>query len=206
MTVYVGRPLDYLECGYFPLIVASALSELLRGKRGVPVLMLLDEFALYPLKSILTAFGNAAGFGVQLWPILQDLNQLNGHNWETFVANAGVRMFFGPRDEKTSHYLSNQCPQIERRSFSKSISYQDATEQQTQAGSSRINTSRAANVNVSFGQASRQLLLPHECRELDDDEMLLFVERVNGVIRAKRRPYWDEPDFRGQYGTNPYFG
>jgi len=64
----------------------------------------------------------------------------------------------------------------------------------------------AANVNVSFGSVSRQLLLPHEARELDDDEMLLFVEGVKGVIRAKRRAYWDEPDFRDQYSTNPYFG
>ena len=82
-TVYVVLPMDYLDpeaqgSGYFSLIVASALSELLRGKRGVPVLLLLDEFALYPLRAIQTAFGNAAGFGVQLWPILQDLNQVRG--------------------------------------------------------------------------------------------------------------------------------
>jgi type IV secretory pathway TraG/TraD family ATPase VirD4 len=62
-----------------------------------------------------------------------------------------------------------------------------------------------ANVNLSFGSVARELLLPHETRELDDDEMLLFVERVKGVIRARRRAYWDEPDLRGQYQPNPYF-
>ena len=63
------------------------------------------------------------------------------------------------------------------------------------------------NINVSFGSVSRQLLLPHETRELGGDEMLLFVEGVNGVIRAVRRPYWDEPEFRRgpQFSPNPYF-
>ena len=69
-----------------------------------------------------------------------------------------------------------------------------------------MNAPRPTNVNVSFGSVSRQLLLPHEARELDEDEMLLFVEGVKGVIRAKRHAYWDEPDFHGQYSKNPYFG
>jgi type IV secretion system protein VirD4 len=211
VTVYVVLPMDYLDLsGYFALIVASALSELLRGKRGVPVLMLMDEFALYPLKAIQTAFGNAAGFGVQLWPVLQDLNQIKDslHGWETFVSNAGVRMYFGPRDETTSHYLSGQCGQAERRTVSKSISFQDEAEQQAQMKQRGIKREQmnVPNINLSFGSAARPLLLPHETRELEGDEMLLFVENVKGVIRARRRAYWDEPDFRGQYSKNPYFG
>jgi hypothetical protein len=43
----------------------------------------------------------------------------------------------------------------------------------------------------------------YETRQMDEDEMLLFVERVKGVVKAKRRPYW--LDFKG-YGKNPYFG
>jgi hypothetical protein len=35
--------------------------------------------------------------------------------------------------------------------------------------------------------------------------MLLFVEGVKGVIRARRRAYWDEPEFRGQYSKNPMY-
>lgn len=115
-------------------------------------------------------------------------------------------MFFGPRDEKTSHYLSNQCGQAERRVISKSISFQDESEQRAQlkkhgGGRSAMNV---PNINLSFGTTARQLLLPHECRELDDDSMLLFVERVKGVIKARRVPYWDEPDLKG-WSKNPYF-
>ena len=215
VTVYVVLPTDYLDvCGkYFRLIVASALSELLAGKRGVPTLILMDEFfQLGSLKAIENAMGMAAGYGVQLWPVLQDLSQLSGlypQTWETFLSNAGVRMFFSPRDEKTSDYLSGQCGRTERRSISKSISYQDEMERQAQLGQlgqgSAGYSMNVANVNLSFGSVARELLLPHETRELDDDEMLLFVERVKGVIRARRRAYWDEPDLRGQYQPNPYF-
>jgi type IV secretion system protein VirD4 len=216
ITVYVVLPMDYLDvCGkYFRLIVASALSELLGDRKGVPVLMLMDEFfQLGYLKAIQNAMSMAAGFGVQLWPVLQDLSQLVEHypkTWETFLSNAAVRMYFGPRDGKTSDYLSGQCGQTERRTISKSISYQDDAEQQAQlkrhgSGNGRTGMN-VPNINLSFGSASRQLLLPHEARELGGDEMLLFVEGVNGVIRARRRAYWDEPDLRGCYEKNPYFG
>jgi type IV secretion system protein VirD4 len=213
VTVYVVLPMDFVDVSgkYSRLIFNSALSELLAcGTGGVRVLLLMDEFAqLGTLMSMQSAMSMAAGFGIQLWPILQDLNQLAGlypQTWETFLSNAGVRMFFAPRDEKTSHYLSGQCGQTLRRVISKSISYQDEVERQERLRGNGMNASRAASINVNFGSAPGHLLLPHECRELGGDEMLLFVEGVNGVIRAKRRPYWDEPEFRGQYSKNPYFG
>ena len=44
---------------------------------GAPVLFLLEEFfTLGPMPSIEKAAGYAAGFGVKLWAILQDLQQL----------------------------------------------------------------------------------------------------------------------------------
>jgi len=138
ITVYVVLPLDYLDvCGkYFRLIVASALSELLAGRKGVPVLIMMDEFfQLGTLKAVQNAMSMAAGFGVQLWPVLQDLSQLMElypRTWETFLSNAGVRMFFGPRDERTAQYMSGQCGQTERRSISKSISYPNEAEQEEQ--------------------------------------------------------------------------
>jgi type IV secretion system protein VirD4 len=192
-TVYVVLPLDYLDvCSkWFRLIIAAALSELLHEEKGVRVLVVMDEFAqLGPLKAIQNAMGMAAGFGLTLWPVLQDLNQLSGlypNTWETFLSNAGVRMFFGPRDEKTSHYLSGQCGQTERRTVAKSISEQQG---QTQ-------------INLSYGQVGVPLMDAYSTRQLDEDEMLLFIERVKGVVKAKRRPYWC--DFKG-YGRNPYFG
>jgi type IV secretion system protein VirD4 len=192
-TVYLVLPLELLDVSskFFRLVLGSALSELLHGERGVRVLTIMDEFfQLGRLKALENAMGMAAGSGVTLWPVLQDLSQLSGlypRTWETFLSAAGVRMFFAPRDQNTSVFLSNQCSQVERRTVSKSISEQLG----------RI------TISLTGGQVGVPLMDAYSTRQLDEDEMLLFIERVKGVVRAKRRPYWY--DFTA-YGRNPYFG
>lgn len=187
ITVYLVLPLQYLDvCGkWFRLVISSALADLLAEEKGVPVLMLIDEFfQLGSLRSIENAMGMAAGLGVTLWPILQDLAQLEGlfpKTWETFLSNA-LQMFFGPRDVKTSTYLSALCGQVERRVASKTI---------------------GRNMSVNVTPTARPLLDAYDARQMRGDEMILFIPGVKGVVRAKRRPYWE--DFRG-FGKNPYFG
>jgi len=77
-----------------------------------PVLFLMDEFAVLDhLSSIEKAAGQIAGFGVRLWPILQDLSQLKSiykDRWETFMGNAGLIQFFGNNDLTTLQYLSQR--------------------------------------------------------------------------------------------------
>jgi type IV secretory pathway TraG/TraD family ATPase VirD4 len=58
-------------------------------------------------------------------------------------------------------------------------------------------------VSDGASQTSRPLIYPHEVGELASDEMLVFCESVNGVIRAKRKPYTDEPGL--DYSENPYY-
>ena len=53
--------------------------------------------------------GLMAGYGLQPWPILQDLSQfrdLYGARANTFVANAGVLQVFGVNDVETACWLS----------------------------------------------------------------------------------------------------
>ena len=75
-----------------------------------PILFLLDEFAaLGRLEAVERAMGLMAGYGLQLWPILQDLSQLKalyGPKASTFVANAGVLQTFGVNDLETAEWLS----------------------------------------------------------------------------------------------------
>lgn len=84
-----------------------------------PVLFLLDEFAaLGRLEVIEKAAGLMAGYGVKLWPILQDLGQIKRHyreSWETFVGNAGVLQFFGNTDLTTLEWISKRMGQTELR-------------------------------------------------------------------------------------------
>lgn len=75
---------------------------------GHPVLFVLDEFAAVgKLETIEKAAGLMAGFGVKLWPILQDLGQLKRHykeSWETFMGNA---------DMTTLEWLSKRLGEVE---------------------------------------------------------------------------------------------
>src|SRR3546814_2272236 len=60
-------------------MLAQGLTDLARAPASAerPVLFLLDEFAaLGRLEPVERAMGLMAGYGIQLWPILQDVHQL----------------------------------------------------------------------------------------------------------------------------------
>jgi type IV secretion system protein VirD4 len=82
-----------------------------------PVLFVLDEFAaLGHMESIEKAAGQIAGFGVKLWPIVQDVTQLQRdyrNAWQTFIGNAGLLTFFGNTDLATVEHVSMRLGQCE---------------------------------------------------------------------------------------------
>lgn len=95
------------------LIIQLALAALERTRnvRGdLPVWFVLEEFpSLGHMRSIETAAGLMAGFGVKLWSVLQDFTQLKTHypkSWETFLGNAGIIQSFGNADLTTTEHLS----------------------------------------------------------------------------------------------------
>jgi type IV secretion system protein VirD4 len=95
------------------LVIQQALAAMERAPvpRGeLPVWFVLEEFpALGHMRSIETAAGLMAGFGVKLWSVLQDLTQLQTHypkSWETFLGNAGIIQAFGNADVTTTEHLS----------------------------------------------------------------------------------------------------
>lgn len=85
--------------------------------QGHPVLMVLDEFAgLKRMSAIENAAAQIAGFGVKLVFVVQTLAQLREtyrDNWETLLANAGLRMFFGNEDGFTREYVSKLVGECE---------------------------------------------------------------------------------------------
>ncbi|MDX2265902.1 MAG: type IV secretory system conjugative DNA transfer family protein [Hyphomicrobiales bacterium] len=95
------------------LVVQQALAAMERApvpRGSLPVWFVLEEFpALGHMRSIETAAGLMAGFGVKLWPVLQDITQLQTHyakSWETFLGNAGIIQAFGNADITTTEHLS----------------------------------------------------------------------------------------------------
>ena len=99
------------------LFLEKMQRQLIEPASKAPVLFLLEEFfALGPMPSIEKAAGYAAGFGVKLWAILQDLQQLKSlyrTSWQTFLANAGAIQIFGASDRETLEYASKAMGEIE---------------------------------------------------------------------------------------------
>jgi type IV secretion system protein VirD4 len=200
-TAYLVLPGEYLHtCGkWFRLVVGSALRELMQGASGgKPVLFLLDEFAqLGRMEALETAIALSAGYGIRLWPVLQDLNQLKDlypKNWETFLANAGVQQFFTARDLTTAEYISNRCGQ--RTVMVKNTSTREITKKEKKGG--------FTGLSHSYAPQSRALFLPQEIMGMRRDRQLLFLDGVENVIVAGRRPYWTMPELTGTYDPDPY--
>src|SRR3546814_9479946 len=91
-TVYLVLPPDRLAtyARWLRLMLAQGLTDLARAPASParPVLFLLDEFAaLGRLEPVERAMGLMAGYGIQLWPILQDVHQLRA----LYERRAGTR-------------------------------------------------------------------------------------------------------------------
>jgi len=207
MTVYIVLPLDKLaSCGkWFRLCVAAAISDLLKaGPRGLPVLCIIDEFfSIGPLKAFQTAMSQAAGAaGLQLWPVLQDLAQLQtmypNQGWRTFLSNTAVKIFFGDNGDKdTAEYISAMCGDRQMVLPSRSVS----EDRKRDCGRGLYDV----NVSDSGALGWERLVRPHEVARMSDREMIVFCEKVGGPILAKRKPYFEGWEFRGRYGKNPYW-
>lgn len=118
-TVYLCLPAMRLgTCSrWLRMIINMTLGALEedKSKPDLPVLMVLDEFAvLGHMKTIEDAAGQIAGLGCKLWPILQDLGQLKAlykDRWETFLGNAGIVQCFGNSDLTTLEWISKRLGQ-----------------------------------------------------------------------------------------------
>jgi type IV secretory pathway TraG/TraD family ATPase VirD4 len=111
-TVYVVLPSELLETygRWMRLVLARAISDVVKVQPEIPVLFLLDEFGTVGrLNIVARALGLMAGQGIRVWSFLQDINQLQFHykEWQTFLANSGVVQFFATNDYETAKYVSD---------------------------------------------------------------------------------------------------
>jgi type IV secretion system protein VirD4 len=116
MSIYLVLPGLRMGTHYrwLRVMIQEALTAMERApaSRTLPVWFVLEEFpTLGHMRSLETAAGLLAGYGVKLWAVLQDLTQLKTHyqrSWETFLGNAGVIQAFGNADTTTTEYLSKR--------------------------------------------------------------------------------------------------
>lgn len=115
-SLYITLPQRYMDTHYrwlrmmTTLVVTEMERVEMQPASGHQVLMLLDEFpALKRMRVIENAAAQIAGFGVKLVFVTQTLSQLKDlykDNWETMVANAGIKVFFCNDDNFTRDYIS----------------------------------------------------------------------------------------------------
>jgi type IV secretion system protein VirD4 len=191
-TVFLVLPPDRLSTysRWLRLLVTQSLLDMARtpDRPDVPVLYLLDEFAaLGHLAPIERAMGLMAGYGVQLWPILQDIHQLRatyGQRAGTFLSNAGVLQVFGVNDHDSARLISDLLG-LETVVF------------QTMG---RALDAEASGITYSEQHAGRPLLTPDEVRNVPADVELLFLAGQRPIVAGKL-VYYADPEFKGQFDT-----
>ena len=148
-----------------------------------PTLFLLDEFAaLGRLEAVERAMGLMAGYGLQLWPILQDMSQLKdlyGERAGTFIANAGVQQVFGVNDFETAKWLSQMIGQ-------------------ETAGFQTDSFKPGDGPSFSNNLTGRDLLTPDEIMQLQPENQLLRVQGQATAVAQKLR-YYTDPEFKGLF-------
>jgi type IV secretory pathway TraG/TraD family ATPase VirD4 len=119
-SVFLVLPANYLgQHGRFLRLFVRCGIEAMAKKtpsgdlRQEQCLFFLDEFfSLGYIDEIAKASGLMRGYGLQLWPILQDLGQLitlyGREGAETFFANSDVHQFFGNTDQLTLEQISTR--------------------------------------------------------------------------------------------------
>ena len=205
LSVYLLLPPDRLDAfsRWLRLTVATTLTSLaklgpLAGGAVSPsrrALFLLDEFAqLGPMPPVRRAVSLMAGYGVQVWPFLQDLGQLRRlypKDWESFVANSDAVQAFGTTDQFTAEYLS-------RMAGTSTVFHQS----QSSGRSRGKHTSRSQSAGAT--ETGRPLVTPDELRRLGRDDQVLLVRGEDPVL-ARRIAYYDDREFdpRSRYVGPP---
>jgi type IV secretory pathway TraG/TraD family ATPase VirD4 len=115
VSLYLILPADMLDehPRFLRLFVNLTVRAVSKGKKSrQPILFVLDEFhSLGTLPILGSAAGMIAGYGVKLWPISQNLSQLQERyekSWETFMGNASMHQVFAVNDQTTARYMSER--------------------------------------------------------------------------------------------------
>lgn len=189
-TVFLVLPPDRIGtyARWLRLMVTQSLQDMARtpNKSSVPVLYLLDEFAaLGHLAPVERAMGLMAGYGIQLWPILQDIHQLRaiyGQRAGTFLSNAGVLQVFGVNDHDSARLVSDLLGQ-------ETVVFQ---------AMSRALDSDQSGLTFSQNHTGRALLTPDEVRNLPQSRQLLFIAGTRPIV-ANKLCYYTDREFREMF-------
>ena len=167
------------------LVLTSALDEMTDSLNPppMPVCFMLDELAtLGHLQAVENAVGLAAGYGIQLVTVFQDVAQMRDlykGRWASFVGNAGVRAVFSLDDYETAHYWSQ---------FMGGRLFETTSHQQDIYGMTK---------GQSKGETMRPLRSPERLMlEFSRDKMLVLPQGSRPIVSG-RVAYFNDPALAG---------
>lgn len=192
-TLYLVLPGERLSAynRWYRLLITVAMEAITRDP-AVPkdkVLFMLDEMAqLGRMEPVLRAYTLLRGYGLQVWGIVQSLSQLKqlyGEDWETFIANAAVKQFFGVNDMFTARYVSDMLSHETIDTFGKH---------------------NLDDPKYSQSSTGRLLMKPEEIIGMPPLEMIAFMAG-EPPLRVIKPVYFRDNEaayFAGKYDPNPY--
>jgi type IV secretion system protein VirD4 len=189
MTVYLclSAPKFPTFNRWLRLVLTSALDEMTDSLNPppLPVCFMLDELAtLGHLTTVENAVGLAAGYGIQLVSVFQDVAQMRDlykGRWASFIGNAGVRALFNLDDYETAEYWSK---------FIGGSLVQTRSTQQDIYGYSQ---------GDNVGETMRPLFPPEKIMmDFAAGKMLVLPQGAHPVI-TERVPYWEDTNLKGAW-------
>ncbi len=183
------RPLTSL---FFAVLLEQVAGEEVReGVQGVPITMMLDEFAnIGTIPDFPTTISLARGRGVAIWIGVQSLAQLEARygrpNAQTIITNCATKIALHGLDVQTAEYVSRMLG--------------DATvvverESTTHAGV----FDAVASKSRSRTEHRRPLLTPDEVMRIGENEAIIRTGNRHPMRLAKS--YYDEPPRTASAGS-----
>lgn len=185
--IMVVLPLEYVEthAAISRLALGSAIWAMQRQPLArEKVLFIIDEAAaLQKLKRLPNWLATLRKYRAVLWPIFQNIGQIKalyGADWQSFIANCGLRQFLGAADLETAEYVHKLLG--EQTTYTTSINPEG---------------------EESHAQTRRALMTVDEVLYFDRDRQIVFNGNHKPMNLIKTR-YWERPELRGRYNQNPY--
>lgn len=197
VSVYLCLPMSRMgSCKRWLRIFVNLLIHAMESTKGRverPVLMVLDEFPILGyMEQVENAAGQIAGYGMKIWTIIQDINQLKSiykDRWETFIGNCGLMQFFGNTDVSTCEYVSKIMGQ---------------TTYENVSGSESLSPNKTNNIKgFNYGFSTNKSITTIPLLRPDEVAYWFSRERQNQIVMIPdRQPIKIN---RGQYFEHPLF-
>lgn len=205
-SVYLVLPMEVMHRHgkWLRMVLTSALQACMRprGVNAPRTLFIFNEFAaLGHLQLIEDNFTVVRGAGIQMIPVLQDLNQLQhlyDKRWQTFIANADITATFAPNDTETAEWFSKRSGETARLKINVTETYSSNSGNSQNTGLSPTGETSGLGVsggssygwNAAHSMEKVPFVTPYELYSMQPGEMRIIRAGMGDTLHAHALPYY----------------